>query len=1305
MNGNCSKDSQSEVLWALTTNDDPLYYTTETVGSSTSFNFSSTDTSGTREQAYTLTISGHGEMGDYEANNTPWGKAVLAALTDCPSGAGVSSFASKHITQIKFADDSNITYIGSHAFRSTGIREISIPHSVLHMGNYAMIQCLMLEDISIAGGNNPDSSVYVENSVVYQRYTENGKSGIELCFVPCARTGHLDIPDGVTVIGCNSLQLSKYDSVTIPSSVRSINSWAFNGTNLSTVTLPDNVDFGTERDYNIYNTSDYDYYGGGMGAFSGMENLTEVKNFPAVKKIPNQMFSGSGLTSFVIPEGVEKIDNLAFSAVPLKEITIPASVTTIGSSAFRGSSSDPRESFIINFDRGSQLSSIGTNVFQYNDSYTAHFEPADYDAYLVFTGAGYHAEYDGAVLPDNTGIYENLTYNTVYSNGEASIVITGFADGEDVDKTYIHIPDTINDIPVIAVADNAFSEKCDAVTEIRIGANVATIGANAFAENNGRKNVLTKVIFEEGSPITVGKRAFNKYEQSSYTVDFGEREVTLDDEVFFNTGVKSIYMPNLVSAGKNFINYPRTSLKTIVLNGEAEYKGDAYSVCNSGFSNAVIYALGTSDSIKQEVKDLASKDISNGNNFINVIQNTLCVLNGGTITDINGTTDSITKLLTPVRSGYTFDGWYTDEACVNGKLNGPATKGTTYYANWVEATDEEAFSILLLSGSFKQNGSSPADYSLESTKALSVSTSSYTVAKITVPSGKTLKGMTPSSNLFIETAAATGENVPTEEYIKINENLPAGTYSEKVSFTVDGVYYEIPVTFTIAKSDSEIKDEKANLTVTYGETLNMTVRVQKRETAQQTIDSPLPGVAYFFYDNILLGTAQVNYDDSNKLNGTATFSYDTTKKIIPADTDAKVTVQYGGSINLNASESELTVHINKKAVSVEKLTAPDKTFDNTKTVTLTDGSIPAGLLETGDTVTISSATGETEDVNAGENKSVSKIQVTLGGKDKDFYTVSNTNSVTVNVKKCPVTLTADRTVIKPGEAIVLETKGVPSGYRDCGTQVPDGAIGMASGVYRFPSAGSYTFSIVEQNGKENLDLTDASVTITVKDDSVSPAPSNPDLPAETPTVRKDGWSTGTKGDSYYKNGVKVKGWQDIGGERYYFDTKGIMQTGWFKDGENWYYLDTETGAMKTGWLKDGKQWYYLDENGVMQTGWKKVDGVWYYMNKGGVMKSESWLYENGKWYYFGGSGAMYSGQWLYKNGSWYYFGGDGAMYENRWLYQNNKWYYFDADGVMYENRWVESKGSWYYLGSSGAMLTNTTTPGGYKVDGDGKWVK
>ena len=62
------------------------------------------------------------------------------------------------------------------------------------------------------------------------------------------------------------------------------------------------------------------------------------------------------------------------------------------------------------------------------------------------------------------------------------------------------------------------------------------------------------------------------------------------------------------------------------------------------------------------------------------------------------------------------------------------------------------------------------------------------------------------------------------------------------------------------------------------------------------------------------------------------------------------------------------------------------------------------------------------------------------------------------------------------------------------------------------------------------------------------------------------------------------------------------------------------------------------------------------------------------------------------------------MAENQWLKLNGKWYYFSGSGAMEANKWLRSGTYWYYLGSDGAMLTNTVTPDGYQVDGEGRRI-
>lgn len=185
----------------------------------------------------------------------------------------------------------------------------------------------------------------------------------------------------------------------------------------------------------------------------------------------------------------------------------------------------------------------------------------------------------------------------------------------------------------------------------------------------------------------------------------------------------------------------------------------------------------------------------------------------------------------------------------------------------------------------------------------------------------------------------------------------------------------------------------------------------------------------------------------------------------------------------------------------------------------------------------------------------------------------------------------------------------------------------------------------------------------VKSVPINPAtPVIPSEPTVTPSV-SNGWKDVSQGTVYYKNGVKVKGWQKIDGETYYFDQKGVLQTGWLNLDGHWYRLDN-TGAMQTGWVKVGKAWYFMDENGVMD-----------------------------------------AATWLSDGGKWYYFGADGAMYSNKWRCTKGVWYYLLGNGEMAKNCWIEDKGNWYYLGADGGMLVDTTTPDGYRVDENGVWIK
>lgn len=78
--------------------------------------------------------------------------------------------------------------------------------------------------------------------------------------------------------------------------------------------------------------------------------------------------------------------------------------------------------------------------------------------------------------------------------------------------------------------------------------------------------------------------------------------------------------------------------------------------------------------------------------------------------------------------------------------------------------------------------------------------------------------------------------------------------------------------------------------------------------------------------------------------------------------------------------------------------------------------------------------------------------------------------------------------------------------------------------------------------------------------------------------------------------------------------------GWKKtNGKKRYYVD---GKALTGGQQIKGKWYYFNKKGVMQTGLKKIDGRKYFFRKNGSLLTSAFKTIKGKKYYFTASGAM-----------------------------------------------------------------------------------
>ena len=110
--------------------------------------------------------------------------------------------------------------------------------------------------------------------------------------------------------------------------------------------------------------------------------------------------------------------------------------------------------------------------------------------------------------------------------------------------------------------------------------------------------------------------------------------------------------------------------------------------------------------------------------------------------------------------------------------------------------------------------------------------------------------------------------------------------------------------------------------------------------------------------------------------------------------------------------------------------------------------------------------------------------------------------------------------------------------------------------------------------------------------------------------------------------------------------------------------------------------------------WMQDEKGWWYKRADGSYPKNSWGYEayNGKsyWYYFLDSGYMATG-WVDVNGSKYYLFPNSDGWKGRmltgWQWIDGNCYYLDSQGQ-----------------NEGALYRNTTTPDGFTVDAEGRWV-
>ncbi|MGN9282662.1 InlB B-repeat-containing protein [Holdemanella porci] len=130
------------------------------------------------------------------------------------------------------------------------------------------------------------------------------------------------------------------------------------------------------------------------------------------------------------------------------------------------------------------------------------------------------------------------------------------------------------------------------------------------------------------------------------------------------------------------------------------------------------------------------------------------------------------------------------------------------------------------------------------------------------------------------------------------------------------------------------------------------------------------------------------------------------------------------------------------------------------------------------------------------------------------------------------------------------------------------------------------------------------------------------------TVTKNAWV-----GSYYlgSDGAMLTNTNTPDG--YYVGSDGLWTPAkWIQSGNKWWYRHSDGSYTTNDFEEIGNQRYYFDSYGYMVTGWKCISGQWYYFDSNGFYQTGE-HFINGEYYYFNNQGIMQTG---YAEDGWEY---------------------------------------------------------------------